>query len=82
MNAHDVAVMQVLIFFLLIYGTFLLAWTAWRRFLRDGDVVAEANQILRDQASLESYVEDWMPLSVKVRVAEARAVEKEREAHP
>ncbi len=78
MTDHEQAVVEVLIFFFLIYILILLVLTAWRRFLRDGDVVAEANEIRRDYASIESFVEDWIPLSQKVAIAESRYLDKER----
>ncbi|MEO6604322.1 MAG: hypothetical protein ABIN55_01790 [Aeromicrobium sp.] len=78
MSDHEQAIVEVLIFFFLIYIAFLLVWTAWRRFIRDGDVVADANEILRDQVSIESYVEDWMPLSQKIAIAESRYLDKAR----
>lgn len=79
MTDHDEAVLEVWIFFALIFFTILAAYWFYIRFIRDGDVVAEANQIRQDHAAIDSFVTEWMePTKHSIHITEALYLAKQR----
>lgn len=79
MDDHEVAVLEVFIWFALIFFTTLAVVWFIRRFILDGDVVKEANQVLDETQTIESYLADWAPgLTTRTAIAETRSLDQDR----
>lgn len=78
MDDHELAVLEVFIWFALIFFTGMSAYWFYMRFVRDGDVVAEANRVLDENETIESYLEEWSGTTVKTAIAETRALDQDR----
>lgn len=93
MSDRELGIVQFAVWAFLIYCLVLAVIAVWRLFLRSGDVVAqadelwaeaqtlivEAEQVLDEHATIESFVDEWMPVTQKVAIAEAIAVDRQRD---
>lgn len=90
MTDRELGALQFAVWAFLLYCLVLAVVAVWRRFIRNGDVVAEAEavrvkaelalaEVMADHASIKSFVADWMPMSRKVAIAEAIVVDRQRD---
>lgn len=90
MTDRELGIVQFAIWAFLIYCLVLAVVAVWRRFIRNGDVVKDAEdlaaeadaiiaQAMVDHASIESFVADWMPLTRRTAIAEAIYVDRQRD---
>lgn len=78
MTDHDLAILELTIWALAIYVLVLTVVAVTRRFILDGDVVADAQQVLHDQESIDSYVADWLTPAPKTNIREAIDIAQQR----
>lgn len=89
MTERESTILDLTVWALLIYLTTLLVLHAWRRYIRSGDVVAEAqrataqaNRLISQQRSIDSWVTNWLERPKhSTHISEAMYVERTR-SHP